>query len=76
MSEAPNSVTIPVWRSFEWREVNRIVEKRDGAVFRTEFLGYCRRERPPEEGEMYCSVSTGPTGDITLAPILGERKSA
>jgi hypothetical protein len=72
MSEAQNSITIPVWRSFEWREVSRITQMRGGAIFKTKFVGFCRRERPVQEGEVYSSVSTGPEGEITLSPIVSE----
>ncbi len=65
-----SSITIPVWESFLYHEVYVVIEWRDGCVYKTKPVGFCHKDRLKKEGEIYASVSTDPTGDITLGPML------
>ena len=68
------SVVVKVGDLCEWAEVREVVEWKEGAVYKTRFLGYAKWGRPREENEVYSSLSTKLTrGDGTriLAPVLG-----
>lgn len=46
------------YESYQFTEVRRVTEWKDGMIFKTEHVGYARRERPKQDGEVYCSIST------------------
>lgn len=61
-------VTFPNWRCFEYNEVFRITEFKDGCVYKTQRVGFCHQSRPKKDGEVYSSLSTSITKEkeITL----------
>ncbi len=42
----------------EYREVRRVIEYRDNAIYRTEFLKYVRADYQPGEDEVICPLPT------------------
>jgi hypothetical protein len=50
--------TFPSWQSYEYVQVSRIVEMRDGCVYKTEPKGFAKALRPQQADEVYSSLST------------------
>jgi hypothetical protein len=60
--------TFPSYLSFEYVQVWRITEMKDGYVYKTVPVGYAHRDRPKGKDEVYSPLSTNLTKqqDITL----------
>ena len=67
---------IQAYDSHLYRQLYVVTERRDGAVFRTRFVGYVFASRPRGEDEVYSSLSTNLTrggGEIELNPWVDTR---
>ena len=47
--------------SYKYVEVFKITAFKDGAIFKTEMIGFALTSRPKKEGEVYTSISTSLT---------------
>ena len=62
-------ITIPGWKTFLYSAVSKVVEERDGCIFKTEFLGYTHNKNldkyPPPDFTI-SSISTNLTKHKTV----------
>lgn len=49
-------VSFPSYRSYEYVEVFKVTERRDGAIYKTKSIGYAHRDRVKAEDEVYASL--------------------
>lgn len=64
----PAPLTIEAWQSHEYAELHRVIEWKDGAIFKTRHVGYCRWAREREPDEIYVTISLKPGETLTLEP--------
>jgi hypothetical protein len=67
-------VEVEKYDAWKYVEVYRVVEWKDGLIYRTKSVGYAKAERPREPDEVYASVSTRltqGTGKMVLDPFIG-----
>jgi hypothetical protein len=50
--------TIRAFESYLYVEVRTVTEYKQGRIYKTEHKGYAKRERPVQDNEVYCSIST------------------
>jgi hypothetical protein len=51
-------ITFPSFEAYGYVQVFKVLEWKDGAVFRTEHKGYAKVDRPAEKDEIYVPLST------------------
>lgn len=63
---------IPSWKAFEYVSVYRILEMKDGCVYKTQFKGYAHKDRVRQPDETYAGISTKLTSqdECDLVPFL------
>jgi hypothetical protein len=61
---------IPRWKAFLWREVFAITEMRDGCVFKTQSVGFCKAGQKVGPGYVLASISTGSSETVELEPLF------
>lgn len=58
---------IPAHEAFRYKEVHRIVERRDGAIYRTASTGFhVPSGTPAPEGHILVDISAKPNENITI----------
>jgi len=61
---------IPRWKAFLWREVFVITEMRDGCIFKTKSVGFCKADQNIGPDYILAPISTSDKNGIELKPLF------